>query len=172
METTKKYKLVKGEETFKLVPRYVPTGLPADYSNKKAQAIITKEMKSMAWEVKRSEAGRSTLVMGERTGEAHRAYSKSTFPEYVQKAGINGTKDFLKVLSQGKGLRYGRIKSEAIQRLEKGFMNEHGYDEPNKKFLVASKQLHDNKNVVFRRIGGRIIPMRIPYEKRADLVPF
>lgn len=71
-----------------------------------------------------------------------------------------------------KGIRFDRVKKEAISRLENGYKNDHGYDGPDKKFLVASKQLHDNKNIVFRRVGGRIIPMRIPYEKRGDLVPF
>jgi len=126
----------------------------------------------MKWEIDKSTKSDSVLVMGERTGEAHRAYTQSTFPAYMRESGISSTKDFLKVLSQKKGVRFDRLKAEAITRLDKGYMNEHGFDPPNTEFKVASKQLHDNKNIVFRRVRGRIIPMRIPYSKRADLVPF
>lgn len=171
-EMTKRYSFVKGEERVKLVPRYVPTGKEPDYSNPRALGMINKELKAMAWEVKRSEKGSSVLVSDEHDRITHRAFTKSTFPDYVQKSGAGSTKEFLKILSMKKGVRFDRLKTTAVDRLEKGYMNDHGFDEPNKNFLVASKQLHDNKNVVFRRVGGRIIPMRIPYEKRGDLVPF
>jgi len=172
MEMTKRYSFVKGEERVKLVPRFKVTNQPPDYSTPKAKALIRKELKAMEWEVKHSEKGSSFLVADEHDRIYTRAHTKSTFPKYVQDSGAGSTKEFLKVLSQKKGVRFDRIQKEAINRLENGYMNDHGYDEPNRNFLVASKQLYDNKNIVFRRVRGRIIPMRIPYEKRGDLVPF
>jgi hypothetical protein len=172
MEMTKQYKLKDFNEVVKEVPRYKASDKAPDYNAPLAKRIISKELNNMAWEIKRSEAGSSTLVKDEHDRVTHRAFTKSSFPKYMSEAGINSTKDFLKVLSQKKGIRHDRLKNEAIKRLEQGYKNEHGFDVPSKEFLVASKQLYDNKNVIFRRVRGRIIPIRVPHDKRHDLVPF
>lgn len=172
MEKVKQYKLVGGEEKAIVVPRYKPTGKVPNYNTPGAKALIRSQLKGMAYEVKSSTAGSSALIHDQYGRVSHRAFTPSTFPDYVQKSGAGSTKEFLKILSSKKGLRYDRLKTTAIDRLENGYQNQHGYDIPNTKFLVASKQLHDNKDIVFRRIRGRIVPMRVPHSKRYDLVPF
>jgi hypothetical protein len=173
MEMVNRFKMTKDGsiKTWK-IPRYVETGKKPDYTNPKARKIIKSELGSMRYEVLNSEKSSSVLVRDEQTyaGFSHRAYSQSTFPEWMRKSGIGSTKDFIQVLNQNKGVRYDRLKNVAIDRLNNGYKNNHGYALPDVGFKTASNQLYDRKDVIFRRVRGRLIPMRVPKHKRLDLM--
>lgn len=148
--------------------RYVKSKKKADYSSRFAQQRIIDELNNMKHEIVSSEKGsRSIHGYGK---DQNVTVTKSTFPEYMKESGINSTKDFLKVLTQKKGVRFDRLKKKAIERLENGYKNKHGYDEPDIDFLVKTKQMHDNKDVIFRRVGGRVVPIKVTKRNRYDLL--
>jgi hypothetical protein len=171
MEMVNRFKMVKDGsiKTWK-VPRYVETGKKPDYTNPKASKIIKSELGSMRQEILASQKSSSTLIMDDNDRVTHRTYSPSTFPSWMRNSGISSTKDFLAVINQNKGIRHDRLKGIAIDRLNSGYSNQHGYDLPDTDFKVSSNQLYDRKDVIFRRIRGRLIPMRVPKHKRVDLM--
>lgn len=164
------FKKVDGKIVVSQKERYKPTGKEPNYNSKYALKRINQEINNMKWEISKSEKSSSSLINDEHGRVSHRAYSESTFPDYMRKAGINSKNDFDSVIKSGKGIRFNRVKSEAINRINNGYQNKHGFDMPDLKFKVKTGQLHDNKDVIFRRVGGRIVPMRVPKQKRYDLM--
>ncbi len=153
-------------------PRYVKRIGRADYSTAKAQTMIKGMLEQMRYEISQSEKSSSVLIPSENSYQfSHRSVTKSTFPEFLRETKIGSRKAFMRVLASGKGKRFQRLKEEAIDRLERGYRNSHGYDEPSKEFMVASKQLYDNKDIIFRRIRGKIVPLRIKKKDRYDHLP-
>jgi hypothetical protein len=131
------------------------SSLPKEYlSNPKIMKMIRDEIDNMAYEIKSSVAGQRSgkHIVNPEDGKGYFKYidtsSKSTFPKYLQAIFNNqGTKEkFLKVVKQGRGKVWDRIALEAIDRLENGYQNEHGYDRPNKEFLkLINKKEQDFK---------------------------
>jgi hypothetical protein len=144
-------------------PRYVETGKSPNYSTKFAQKRINQELGNMKWEIEKSEKSSLSIV------DNRRIQTKSTFPDYMSKAGISSRKDFMAIINAKKGVRFERLKTTAIERLNHGYSNEHGYDTPNMEFRNKTGQVYDNKNVIFRRVRGRLIPMRVKSSERYDL---
>jgi hypothetical protein len=171
-EKIKVFRFKKGKVIEGKANRFVKRKGKPDYKNRVAKRMIKDELKSMSFEIKSSEKARSFLMPKENSYQfSHRVYIKSTFPSYLKETKINTTKDFNKVLKSGKGKRFDRLKKVAIDRLEHGYENEHGRDMPSIKFLKKTKQIYDNKNVIFRKVRGRIVPMRIPKRNRYDILP-
>ncbi len=152
--------------------RYKDTGFKADYRGRKALKMINAEIARMNQAVKSSEKGSSVLVRDNRGDVKDRAYTQSTFPNWYRTIGAGSSDEFAKASKRKKGIVYKRIKAQAIENLEKGYDDkQHGFDFPDMKFKVASKQVFDNKDIIFRRVRGRIIPMRIKKKDRYDLMP-
>lgn len=170
METTPRFKMVNGNIKTWQVSRFVPTNKTPDYSRPEARKIINAELKSMAVDVKMAETTKSKLITDEFDRVTHRVGGISTFPKYMREAGISSKKDFIKVMESRKGLRFKRLEARAIERLNHGFKDSQNYSPPDKDFLVASNQLYDRKDVIFRRVRGRLIPMKVPKSKRIDLM--
>lgn len=105
--------------------------------------MIADEIHNMAWEVEQSEAGSrkvTTIINPEDKQGYLKTYytgSASTFPEYLSDIyDGKGSKDkFYASIRAGSGKHFDKITNLAIQRLEKGYSNKHGYDEPNKDFI-------------------------------------
>lgn len=152
----------------KLKPRYVITGKKPNYNVPYAKKAIESELEQMKYEINQSEKG-SRSFTGYGTS-LKVVGTKSTFPEYMRASGIGSTKDFMKVISQKKGIRKERLKKIAISRLEQGYQNKHGFDMPDMKFKKKTGQVHDNKDIIFRRIGGRIVPIKVERKNRYDLM--
>lgn len=119
-----------------LLEKLNKTSLPDKYaSNDVAMAIIKNEIDNMLSEIKASDKGiRKQLGYGK---DATFISTKSTFPKYLQKIFNNqGTvKKFEDVVKRGFGKVWDRIALIAIERLENGYRNEHGYDTPDREFL-------------------------------------
>ncbi len=138
-----------------------PTGKKPNYDTAQAKKIVRQRIKEMISDVKASTPGKSRLRMDERGQASGRYMDASTFPKYYRTVKAKNFEDFVKIALSEKGKRYQRIKDEAISNLEHGYRNDHGHAGPDKDFLVASKQVYDNKGVIFRYVGGRIVPMRV-----------
>lgn len=164
------FEMKNGKVITRQKQRYVKTGKQGDFSSSYAKKEVHNELDQMKWEIGQSEKSSSTLINDGFDRVSHRSFTPSTFPEFMRRAGINSKKDFSKVIKSKKGIRFNRLKDEAISRLENGYQNQHGRDDPNKKFLVKTGQLHDNKDVIFRRIRGRIVPIRVKKKNRFDLM--
>ena len=119
------------------------SSLPDKYAdNDVAMAMIKDEIDQMRYEIEQSEKGQrsgfyDTNVKGQGMGKWVNTSTKSTFPDYLQHIFNNaGTKKkFLGAVKRGKGKVWDRIALVAIQRLEHGYKNIHGYDEPNQDFI-------------------------------------
>ncbi len=103
------------------------------------QDLIKSEMSTMLWEIEQSEKSKSYLINKKDSYEvSHRIYENSTFPKWFGELGFNSKDDFkkcyLKGLKTNKGIRFTRIKNEAIERLTNGYKNEHGQELPNEFF--------------------------------------
>jgi hypothetical protein len=162
------FKMKNGNIVTSYKPRYVETGKKANYTGRYAKKAIKSELANMKYEIEQSQAGsRSILGYGK---DQKVIVNKSTFPEYMREAGISSKKDFIKVLSQKKGIRKERLEKLAIHRLNQGYKNKHGYDEPDMEFRRKTGQVYDNKDIIFRRVRGRIIPIRVKKNNRYDLM--
>lgn len=165
------FQMKDGKIITKRKPRFVSTGHSGNFESKFAKKEIGSMLNQMKFEIESSEKSSSVLIKKENSYEvSHRSFTASTFPKFMREAGINSKKDFSKVLASKKGKRFNRLKVEAIDRLNNGFQNQHGFDDPSTEFKVKTGQVHDNKDVIFRRIRGRIVPMRIKKSNRHDLM--
>ena len=112
------------------------SSIPSKYlDNDIAMSMIKDEIKQMEWEIEQSEKGkRGQAGYGI---DAIRTDSKSTFPDYLQRifSGSGTSKRFLSTAKSGKGKYWEAIALEAIDRLENGYKNFHGFDGPNKEFI-------------------------------------
>lgn len=150
--------------------RFVETGKSPNYNTKYAKKAISQEISSMVHEVKSSQKSSSYLSRDQYGTVTNRHYTASTFPKYFSSVGANSSSDFEKIANSKKGVRYDRIKTEAIDRLENGFKNSHGYNDPDAKFLVKTGKYYDNKDIIFRKVKGVVRPLRVPKKNRYDLM--
>lgn len=126
----------------------IQTSIPSRYSsNPDAMQMIRDEIKNMEWEITQSEKGTRSghSALNKEDGKGYLTYintsTKSTFPSYLQDIfGGSGTaKKFLDAVKKGQGAIWDRIALEAIDRLENGYKNHHGYDYPNQDFIDVVK---------------------------------
>lgn len=126
----------------------IQTSIPTRYSsNPDAMKMIQAEIKNMEWEIKQSEKGvrGGVNVLNKEDGKGYTSYvntsRKSTFPDYLQDIfGGSGTaKKFFDAVKRGRGPVWDRIALEAINRLENGYKNHHGWDYPDKDFIDIVK---------------------------------
>ena len=96
-------------------------------------------MQNMIWELEQS-------TRGQRSGVGYGVdyidtSTKSTFPPYLQEIfyGRGTVKKFKAAVKRGKGVVFDRIALEAIDRLENGYSNEHGYVYPDQRFISLVK---------------------------------
>ena len=108
--------------------------IPTKYQTPEILKLIQDEIDNMCWEMEQSASGQRSYSD---EFEANTS-TKSTYPAYLQDIFYGkGTKS--KFLTAAKSVRRGavweRIALVAIDRLENGYSNEHGYDEPCKEFI-------------------------------------
>ena len=141
--------IVQVQENYIIDSRKLLKGLPKSDLEKKyvtdhqAMTMIVAEIGNMAWEINASEAGKrqGRQMLNKETGAGYLKYvnlsTTSTFPKYLQQIyNDRGTKDkFMASVRKGSGKYFNAIAKEAVSRLENGYQNLHGYDEPNADFL-------------------------------------
>ena len=139
--------------------------------------LVQDRLQEMKSAVRTADRGHTVSTMKDRGGsrgyEFKRHGVKSTFPSWFKSLGFNSKKDFNSVVERGSGERHKRLVKKAIKDLSSGYQTKHGYVPPNKDFLVKSRQKFNNKGVIFRKIKGRIVPMRVGNSRPIDdEVPF
>jgi hypothetical protein len=129
----------------------------------KAEKILKQNIDEMDMEVKIAEAGRRfTRDDGSWGGHG------STFPQFFRDMGFKTKKQWNKAIEKQSGHDFDGILNAASDRHN---------------FKVATKQIFDNKLVMFRTINGKVRPIRAKDEnhyefynwkpkKQSDEVPF
>ena len=136
-----------------------------------ATKVLREEVNSMIGEVKHAEKGVRGVGYNEQ-GEAVKNYgTKSTFPKFFGELHFNSRKQFLDIVEKKKGARYEAFVDKSIDGLLHGRESSFGRIPPNEKFRQATKQEFNNKGVIFRKIEGKVIPLR-PRYPRDEEVPF
>jgi hypothetical protein len=112
---------------------------------------ILNEMSSMVWEIKNSQRSIKSYkqMLNPNDGEGYligvNLNQRSTFPTYFRRmfsANGHGTsKRFIHAVKKGRGAIWERIATEALNRLENGYKNAHGYNLPCDKFAELLKNL-------------------------------
>jgi len=134
--------------------------------------MVVSRLSEMENEVKQASAG-SRGVARDHEGYALGGYgTKSTFPDYFREEGFKTKKDFLHVLNQRKGVGFELLAKRAIKDLSHGYEYQGREVGANQNFRIRTRQDFNNKGVVFRRIHGRIVPMRVSNKRKEDVVPF
>lgn len=137
-----------------------------------ATKILQQELSDRVQEIKEAERGQRAV--GYHEGQAVKNFgTKSTFPSWYKDIGFKNKADFAKVVKTKEGVKFQRLVDDSIEGLIHGRSTSFGPIPPNRKFRLATKQEFDNKDVIFRRIDDRVVPMRIPiWKRRDDEVPF
>lgn len=123
-----------------------------------AGRIVEDQLDAMEDSVKNAESGKR-VIQGYGT-DTHVVGTKSTFPAFYSQIGFKNKGDF-KVVLEKSGVRHDRLIDAAVSDIKSG--ENYGMHLPNrsKEFQVATRQIFDNKNVVFRKLNGKIIPLHI-----------
>lgn len=125
--------------------------------------MVVDRINEMKSEIEHAEAGSTVTTMkdfGPGSAEFKRFGIKSTFPKWFSKNGFNSKKDFMKVINSKKGVRYERLVNQAITDLSNGHSSAYGDVPASTDFKVKTKQVYDNRGVVFRVINGKVRPMK------------
>ncbi len=136
---------------------------------------VTNRLAEMKGIIDKSEKGHTVTTMKEfgSSGAKFRRHGvKSTFPSWFSRLGFNSKKDFNKVVESKKGKRYDRLVNKAIKDLSKGHRTQFGEVPADKDFLVKTRQKFDNKGVIFRKIKGKIRPIKTGSGRSYSEVPF
>ena len=137
--------------------------------------MVKQRLGEMKMEIDHAEKGYSVTTMkdfGSGGAEFKRHGVKSTFPKWYSQHGFKNKQDFARVLARKKGIRNERLVKQAIEDLSEGYETPHGRVPGSKEFQVKTRQKFDNKGVVFRRIRGRVVPMRPRKPLMDEEVPF
>jgi hypothetical protein len=123
-----------------------------------AARIVEDQLHAMGDAVNNAEAGKR-IIHGYGTSQ-HVIGTKSTFPEFYSKIGFKNKSDF-KVVLEKQGIRHDRLIDAAVHDVKVG--ENYGFHLPDrsKDLQVATRQIFDNKNVVFRKLNGKVVPMKI-----------
>lgn len=94
--------------------------------------------------------------------------TKSTFPPFFGELGFHSKKEFLKVVKKKQGRKYDDLVEDSIDSLLKGRESKQfGHIPPSEQFRLATKQEFNNQGVIFRRMNGKVVPLR-PRKLRDD----
>lgn len=151
------------------------------YNGKKSvggERALAGRLKEMKSEIDHATKGETVSVMKDlgSKGTSYKRYGiKSTFPRWFGRIGFNSKKDFNKVFDRKSGTRYQRLLKKAHKDLSQGYETTFGDVPPDKDYLVKTRQRFDNRGVIFRKIRGKIVPIRTNRRKKPkfdDEVPF
>jgi hypothetical protein len=85
----------------------------------------------------------------------------TNYPSFYRNIKFRNKGDFLSAYS-GKGKKADILIQQAHEDLSGGYVSSmSGEAPPSMAYRVATKQSFDNRNVIFRRINGRIVPIRL-----------
>jgi len=131
---------------------------------------LRQEFDTRVLEVKQAERGMRGVGKDEHGHVVKNFGTKSTFPQFFGDLGFNSKKQFLDVASKKTGRKYEDLVNNSVNSLLVGRNSTFGDIPPNEKFRLATKQEYNNKGVIFRKMNGKVVPLRPKYVD--DGVPF
>lgn len=106
----------------------------------KAAKVLQNNIDEMNVQVEIAEAGRRFT-----TQDGEWLAQRSSFPKFFGKLGFKKKDEWLRAIKKGEGRDFDIIRDHAAAQTN---------------FKLATKQLYDNHNVLFRNIGGIVRPIR------------
>lgn len=126
--------------------RIVP--IVGGHKSNKGAAILKDRIDHMDHEVQVAEAGRRVRLDD---GSTHSW--KSGFPQHFRDLGFATKKQWNAAMSKGSGPAFDSIVDKAADNMA---------------FKVATKQVYDNRHVLFRKIDGEVRPIRAKSQDAFD----
>ena len=138
---------------------------------------LRQELSTRETEVRQADRGMRGVGYNDKREAVRNFGTKSTFPKFFGELGFKSKADFVKTIKSRKGVRYERLVNDSIDSLLHGRSSSFGRIPPDEKFRLATKQEYNNEGVVFRKINGRVVPMRPKHKQKKkakydDDVPF
>jgi hypothetical protein len=138
--------------------------------------LVEGRLNELKFEVKHAERGQRGVFHNRETGISKNFATTSTFPGWYSQIGFKNKDDFEKVLVKRKSKKFDVLVEKAISDLNRGYDTSHGEVPPNMEFRVKTRQAFDNRGVVFRKIDGKVRPLRFLMNRTQkhnyDEVPF
>lgn len=139
--------------------------------------VVEGRINEMSSEVRQAQQGKRLVAHNRDTDTYVNFAEKSTFPRFYSRIKFKNKDDFFKTIEKKSGPKFEKILDTAVDDLQTGYDTPYGGAvPPNEKFLVGTKQVFDNRNVIFRRIDDRIVPIKLKSRIRKsqddDYVPF
>ena len=135
----------------------------------KSSDLVKDRLEDMKMEVKNAEAsGKSHAALDDGSYRHFGGYS--TFPEFYKSMKFRNKNDFYKVAAATSGKRSDDLVTQAIEDLKSGYESSFGRVPPNLQFRVMTKQTYDNNGVVFRKLNGKVVPLR--FSKKSNNVEY
>lgn len=139
--------------------RVIPivTGSKTGVKSRVAGQIVNDQLHGMEHSVDIAEKGKR-VHLGYGTDHEVRGMS-STFPKFYSEIGFKNKADFKTSLDKP-GAKQERLIQRAIEDIKKG--ETYGFGGPNvsTNFKLATRQIFDNQNVIFRKMSGKVVPIR------------
>lgn len=131
---------------------------------------LREELHTREMEVREAEKGMRGASLDDK--DNYKGFgTKSTFPPFFGELGFNSKKQFLQVVKKKQGRKYEDLVQDSIDSLLVGRESKQfGRIPPNDQFRLATKQEYNNKGVVFRKMNGKVVPLRPKHIE--DEVPF
>lgn len=137
---------------------FVRRGDPHNIRQREAAGLVNEQLETMRVAVDEATVG-TRAHMGYGTSHEVRGIP-STYPKFYGQLHFKGKDDFRKVMERPSE-RQARLINQAIGDLKKGEGYGYPVDPSNPtKYRVAAREVFDRDGIVFRRIRGRIIPIR------------
>jgi hypothetical protein len=134
----------------------------------KAESLVEARIDEMTSQVEHAQVGHRGVSKDESGGAIRGFGTQSTFPGFYGEIEFKNKNDFFKTVMTRNTRRFDNLAGRAIDDLNGGYQTQDGLVPPNRDFRILTKQIFDNRGVVFRNIGGRVVPMKI----KKDEVPF
>jgi len=140
--------------------RVIPliSGNRAGVKPRVATRIVRDQVEAMSQAVEVAEKGQR-VHLGYGTSHEVRGFG-SSFPKFYGELGFRNKADFRKVLNTP-GARQFRLMDQAVRDIKAGHSYGTGLPNQSRRFELATRQVFDNTNVVFRKIDGKVRPLRL-----------
>jgi hypothetical protein len=145
--------------------RVIPliSGNRAGVKPRVATDIMRDQLEAMEHSIDQAERGKRVMT-GYGTDFEVKGF-KSSFPFWYSEIGFKNQKDFYKTLKTP-GAKQFRLTDQAERDIVKG--ESYGFGLPNRstRYKLATRKIFDNEGVVFRKIGGKVRPLRVGEVKK------
>lgn len=140
----------------------------------RAAPLVDERLEEMKIEVEHATKGERGVGYDENRNAVKNFSIRSTYPDFYREAKFRNKNEFFKTIEKREGQKFDALAGQAIDDLKGGYETSFGRVPPNLHFRVLTKQTFDNTNVVFRRINGRVVPIRNPKAEfmKDDEIPF